>query len=66
MKRVCYLCGNPADTKDHLPPKGFFPKPAPVDLIMSRAAAAATMNLVNSTRLFGYLLRRRKTEMLLT
>jgi len=30
----CYLCGasNPA-TKDHLPPKGFFPDPKPANLI---------------------------------
>ncbi len=31
--RVCYNCGKPADSKDHLPPKAFFPKPAPLDLI---------------------------------
>ena len=26
-KRLCYLCGKPgADTKDHIPPRGIFPK----------------------------------------
>lgn len=31
--RICYNCGKPADSKDHLPPKSFFPKPVPLDLI---------------------------------
>lgn len=31
--KACYLCGGIADTRDHLPPKSFFPKPAPVNLI---------------------------------
>jgi hypothetical protein len=39
MKRVrhdkgeCYLCGTPATTQDHIPPKCMFPKPRPTDLI---------------------------------
>ena len=32
MKK-CYNCGKLADSKDHLPPKGFFPKPSPSNLI---------------------------------
>lgn len=31
--RICYNCGEPADSKDHLPPKAFFPTPAPSNLI---------------------------------
>lgn len=30
---TCYLCAAPADTRDHLPPKGFFPPPLPSNLI---------------------------------
>jgi len=29
----CYLCGKPAETKDHIPPKGIFDNPRPTDLI---------------------------------
>jgi hypothetical protein len=30
----CYLCGTPnPTTRDHVPPKGFFPNPRPADLI---------------------------------
>jgi len=31
--RICYNCGKAADSRDHLPPKAFFPKPAPLELI---------------------------------
>jgi hypothetical protein len=31
---ICSICGkNPATTRDHIPPKGIFPKPRPSDLI---------------------------------
>jgi len=31
---TCVICGkNPATTRDHIPPKGIFPKPRPSDLI---------------------------------
>lgn len=33
MKPTCTYCANPADTKDHIPPKGLFPKPRPSSLI---------------------------------
>lgn len=29
----CYLCGAPATTRDHIPPRGMFPQPRPLDLI---------------------------------
>jgi len=29
----CYLCGDPSTTVDHVPPKTFFPRPAPSNLI---------------------------------
>lgn len=32
--KTCYLCGAPnPTTKDHVPPRGFFPEPRPADLI---------------------------------
>ena len=31
--RSCYLCGKPATTQDHVPPKTLFPKPRPQTLI---------------------------------
>jgi hypothetical protein len=32
--KICVICGkNPATTRDHIPPKGIFPKPRPKDLI---------------------------------
>ena len=33
MKPTCTYCDNPADTKDHIPPKCLFPKPRPSSLI---------------------------------
>lgn len=34
MKLACYLCGSEVGlTKDHIPPKGFFPDPKPTNLI---------------------------------
>ena len=33
QEQECYLCGNPADTKDHIPPRCIFPDPKPTDLI---------------------------------
>lgn len=32
-KKLCYLCGRDADTVDHIPPKSFFPKPWPANLL---------------------------------
>jgi hypothetical protein len=32
-KKQCYLCGEAADTLDHIPPRGFFPKPWPPNLL---------------------------------
>jgi len=29
----CFNCGRPADTRDHVPPKGVFPRPRPTTLI---------------------------------
>jgi len=29
----CYLCGCPAETQDHIPPKGLFQKPRPTNMI---------------------------------
>ena len=43
---ICAICGTrPATTRDHIPPKGIFPKPRPDDLIT--VPACATCN--NST-----------------
>lgn len=33
MKERCYLCSQPATTRDHIPPVGFFPPPRPSNLI---------------------------------
>jgi hypothetical protein len=33
MKDQCVYCGRPADTRDHVPAKSFFPEPRPDDLI---------------------------------
>jgi len=32
-KPLCYLCDAIADTSDHVPPKGFYPKPYPPNLL---------------------------------
>ena len=37
--RACAFCGKPATTRDHVPPKGVFPKPRPTDLITVPACA---------------------------
>jgi hypothetical protein len=36
MAQTCYLCGGPDETADHIPPKCFFPKPRPANLITVR------------------------------
>ena len=34
LSDACYLCGSTTDlTRDHLPPKGFFPRPLPQNMI---------------------------------
>lgn len=34
MSASCYLCGLvPADTRDHIPPRGLFPEPRPTNLV---------------------------------
>ena len=37
---TCFSCGGPADTRDHIPPKGVFPDPRPKTLITVPACAA--------------------------
>lgn len=29
----CYLCGSPAESRDHIPPRGLFPTPRPSNLL---------------------------------
>lgn len=36
----CYLCGAPATTSDHIPPRGVFPSPRPANLITVPACKA--------------------------
>lgn len=36
----CYLCGAPATTSDHVPPRGVFPSPRPANLITVPACKA--------------------------
>jgi hypothetical protein len=31
--KKCYICGNLADSSDHIPPSGIFPDPKPSNLI---------------------------------
>jgi hypothetical protein len=33
QNEICYICGKPAETRDHVPPKAIFPDPRPTDLI---------------------------------
>lgn len=37
---ACFNCGRPADTRDHVPPRGVFPAPRPKTLITVPACAA--------------------------
>lgn len=34
QKRECYLCGAPATTREHIPPRGMFPHPRPHNLVI--------------------------------
>lgn len=43
-KGECYLCGVPADTRDHIPPLGLFPEPRPNNLITVPACLACNRN----------------------
>ena len=43
-KRECYLCGAPADTRDHIPPVGLFPAPRPDNLLTVPACLACNRN----------------------
>lgn len=36
---ICYLCGDEATTRDHIPPKGIFPRPLPNNLVTVPACA---------------------------
>lgn len=33
QQKDCYMCGKPAECRDHVPPQGIFPDPKPTDLI---------------------------------
>lgn len=33
INKICYICGDLADTRDHIPPDGIFPVPKPTNLI---------------------------------
>ncbi len=39
-KKICFNCGNPATTRDHIPPKNLFAKPRPSNLITVPACEA--------------------------
>jgi hypothetical protein len=44
QNQACYLCGETATTKDHIPPLGLFPKPRPDNLITVPACLACNRN----------------------
>lgn len=45
MDPVCVYCGEVAETKDHVPPKCFFPKPYPENLLTVPACERCNQNL---------------------
>ncbi len=44
-KNICYLCGGKAETVDHVPPKSFFPKPWPLNLLTVPCCTACNNGL---------------------
>lgn len=50
---MCVLCGKrPATTKDHIPPKGIFPKPRPNDLVSVPACFKCNLGASKHDELF--------------
>ena len=50
---TCVICGkNPATTRDHIPPKGIFPKPRPSDLITVPACRACNKSTSDLDEVF--------------
>lgn len=54
-KGTCVFCGNPATTRDHVPPKGVFPDPKPSDLITVPACDSCNSNTKLDDEYFRWL-----------
>lgn len=48
----CIYCGNMANTKDHTPPKSFFSRPAPSNLITIPACLECNKSYSNDEEYF--------------
>ena len=54
--RLCIYCQiNPADTVDHVPPKGLFKEPRPVDLIIVPACSTCNNSFSKDDEYFRIL-----------
>jgi len=51
--KICSICGKkPATTRDHIPPKGIFPKPRPSDLITVPACRSCNKSTSDPDEVF--------------
>lgn len=51
----CYLCGEPATTREHIPPKSIFPGPRPLDLITVPACESCNRTASKDDEYFRWL-----------
>ena len=56
----CAYCGAPATTRDHVPPKGLFPRPLPSDLITVPSCARCNLSASTDDELFRVAIALRK------
>ncbi len=56
MKKTCYNCGGPADTKDHIPPKIIFPKGCGKNLITVPSCCKCNHAMSLNDQYFGAIL----------
>ncbi len=54
-KGECVFCGNPATTRDHVPPQGVFPDPKPTDLITVPACESCNLRTTLDEEYFRWL-----------
>ena len=52
----CFMCGGAADTSDHVPPKGLFPKPRPSTLITVPACRVCNKATEQDDEYFRFLM----------
>jgi len=61
-EKNCCLCGKPAETQDHIPPKGLFDKPRPTNLISVPACTECNSSFSKDDEYFRWFVATASTE----